>query len=436
MQVSVEVKEGLKRALKVSIPAADVDRAIDNRLKEMLPKVKIKGFRAGKVPLTEVKRRYSGSVREEVVGQLLQKSFYDAIEQENLHVTGSPTITPANMAEGQPLEYTAEVEILPEFEPVELAGVDIIKSVATLTEADINDGIENLRKQHVTWADVDRPSKTEDQVIIDYKGMMNGVVFEGGSANDVPIVIGSNTMIPGFEAGLVNLKSGDSTTLNISFPEKYDEKFAGKPVTFEVSIKKVQEAKLPAIDDKLAEKFNIKKGGLAALREEVRKNLQRSLEQMIKGQVRRQLIENLLRLNEIDTPDSLVDNEIKRMQHEVAHKYSRGSKEQAEKILSNMPKENFKEQALLNVKTGLIFGELINRKNLSVDNDRVKEYVKTMAVSYQNPDQVIKWYYDNKKELAEVKRIVLEEQIIDEVLKSANVIEKPQTYQELLESVK
>ncbi len=431
MQVSVEVKEGLKRQVKVTVPAEQVESAISKRLAEMTGKVKIKGFRAGKVPKAEVERRYGASVRQEVVGQLLQTTFYDALEKEHLHVVGTPKITPLPSDAGQPLEYIADVEILPEFEPVELEGVDITKPVSSIADIDVDNGVENLRKQHMAWEVVERASQEGDQVTVDYKGIMDGVAFEGGTANDTPIIIGSNRMIPGFEDGLKNLKAGDTSSLDLTFPEQYQEHLAGKAVTFEITVKKVEVPVLPELNDALAEKFGIKDGGIEALRAEVLKNLDRSLDEVIKAQVRRQVIENLLERNDIDTPSTLVDNEITRMQKEVAHKYSRGSKEEAEKILSQMPKENFEKQALMNVKTGLIFGELIKRKKLKVDDELVKAHIQSMSVVYQNPEQVVQWYYSNKEQLAEVERIVLEQQVLDAVLETANVTEKQMSYSEL-----
>lgn len=431
MQVSVEVKEGLKRQVKVVVPADQVDKAINKRLAEMTTKVKIKGFRAGKVPKAEVERRYGASVRQEVIGQLMQTTFFDALEKEHLHVVGTPKITPVASLAGQPLEYIADVEILPEFEPIELAGVSITKPVVSITDEDIDAGVENLRKQHMSWDAVDRASAEGDQVTVDYKGIMDGVAFEGGTANDAPIIIGSKRMIPGFEEGLLHLKAGDTASLELTFPLQYQEHLAGKSVTFDIVVKKVEAAILPPLDDALAEKFGLKTGGIDALRNEVKKNLQRSLDEVVKSQVRRQIIENLLSLNDIDTPSTLVDNEIEHMQQEVAHKYSKGSKEEAEKILSQIPRENFEKQALMNVKIGLIFGELIRRKKLKVDSALVKAHIESMSVVYQNPEQVVQWYYNNKEQLAEVERTVLEQQVLDDVLTSADVTETTMSYQEL-----
>ena len=429
MQVSVEIKEGLKRQIKVTVPAAQVESAIKKRLAEM-GKAKIKGFRAGKAPAALIDKQYK--VRETVVDHLIQTTFRTALQQESLAVVGNPSVTSSKALVGEPLEYVVDVEILPKFDTIGLEGVDILRPIAVLSDADIDQGIENLRKQHAIWENVDRAAETGDQVIVDYEGFLEGVAFQGGAAKDTPIVLGAGRMIPGFEAGLLGHLAGDTFSLDITFPEKYQEQLAGKLTTFTFTVKHVQALQLPELNPAFVAKFNLKESSVEALREEVRKNLQRSLDEIIKGQLKTQVIEKLLELNHIDIPRTLVENEVSRMQQEVAHKYSRGSKEEAQKIISQLQRDNFEKQAAMNVKIGLIFGEIIRSHELKADPMLVKSHIQSMSVLYQDPEQFVRFYYENADRLLEVEQLVLEQTVINHVLKTANVTEKQTSYAALI----
>lgn len=433
MQVSVEIKDGLKRQMVVIVPPERVESAVEKRIKELIPTAKLPGFRQGKVPKNEVVRRYGSQVRQEVLGQVLQETFYDAVREQNLQIVGVPEITPQTTLAGQPLQYVANFEVFPEFSLVDLRGVTISTPVVELQDSDIDFAVETLRKQHTQWLAVDRPAQQGDQVIMDYHGTLDGQEFHGGTGSAVPVVLGSRVLIPGFEEGLLGLAVGAEKTLELTFPEKYNPaSLAGKSVKFLVNIVKVSAPQLPPLDDSLAVKFAIKEGGLAALRQEVRSNLERSLEQAIRLRIRNQVIEKMLELNQVDIPQGLVENEVDGLRGQVAYQYAGKSKELAKKLFAQLPAENFREQAQKNVKIGLIFGKMIREKQVTADPLRVRKRINLLAASYEQPEEMVKWYYGDKDRLAEIQRAVVEDQVIDALLEHAAIHQQIMSYAELM----
>jgi len=418
MQVSVESSEGLERRMKVELPVDQVNEAVEKRLKEIARTAKLDGFRPGKVPLSIVRKRFAADVRNEVFGELVQSSYFQALAQENLQPAGEPVVEPLEMSEG--MGYTATFEVMPEIELQSLADKTITRSVAQVTDADVDEMIEKLRKQRATWSDVEREARDGDQLTINFKGFIDGEAFDGGSADGVPLVLGSNSMIEGFESGLLGAKAGESRTLELQFPDDYRvENLAGKAATFEVEVVKVAEQVLPELDEEFAKAFGVNEGGYEGLLKEIRSNMERELEEKIRGLLKDQAMELLLEAHPIEVPKAMVQQEAQALQQQTkANMAQAGQNSQME-----LPLSLFEDQARRRVALGLIVGEVVRQNDIQLDEDRLRAKIEQFAQSYEQPQEVIDYYYDenNKQQLGTVANVVLEEQVVDWVLEQAKI---------------
>ncbi|MGW8227699.1 MAG: trigger factor [Gammaproteobacteria bacterium] len=430
MQVSVESTSGLERRLTVAVEEDRIADAVQNRLKDMTRTVKMKGFRKGKVPLKVVQQQYGTQVRQEVIGDVLQSTFYEAVSQENLRPAGMPTFDTKEMAPGKGLEYTATFEVYPEVAIADLSKQSIEKPVCEIDDADVDNMIENIRKQNMAWEAAERAAEEGDQVNLDFKGSIDGEAFEGGEGKSMTVVIGQGRMITGFEDGLKGSKAGDDLTLDLSFPENYHaEHLAGKPVQFAIHVNTVEAPKLPEVDADFAKKLGVADGDLARMREEIRNNMQRELESKVKSRLKEGVMDKLLASHEIDVPAALIDNESRALVNQMMQNLA--SQGMAQKDLKLDP-AMFREQAERRVKLGLIMSEIVKQHDLHVDPDKVKAMVESIAAPYEHPEEVVKWYYGDKRRLAEVESLVFEEQVVDWVMEQANVEEKTIDFNELM----
>lgn len=428
MQVSVESPSKLKRRLTITVPAAQLDQAFDKRITQLAKTAKVKGFRPGNVPATHIKQLYGDSVRQEALSEVIQSSLYAALNQEKLKPAGVPRIEPKTMAPGQPLEYIAEFEILPEVGPISFETASIEKQVASITEEDVDKVVERLREQYINWKQVERPAQDKDQVVIDFRGSIDGKVFPGGEAHEYPVVIGSKSMIPGFEEGLIGIKAGEEKTIKVTFPENYFAKeVANKVAEFEVKAHKISEPEVPALDEALVKKFGIQSGKLDDLRVEIRKNLERELDRVIKTKLKAKIFDLLLEQNPLEVPDALIEQEAKRI-HDEMHPHHGG------KDHGHSPEEmsEFNVAAKRNVLLGLLISEFVRQNNVTPDKARIQDHITKMASAYENPAEVIKWYASDKNRLAEIEMLILEEQVMEKLLEKSTVVEKMMKYQELI----
>ena len=430
MQVSVEVLNGLERRVTIGVPAESIESEINKRLQQLARSQRLPGFRPGKLPMNVVNQRWGDSVRREVWGDTMQRSFYEAVMKENLNPAGNPRIEPKTLEAGKDVEFVATFEVYPEFTVAGLDKVAVEKPIANVTDADVETMLETLRKQRASWAVADRAAKEGDQVTIDFIGTVDGVAFEGGSANGVKVVIGSNSMIPGFEEGLVGAKAGGSVELNVTFPEDYGNKdLAGKAAVFKVTVGSVSEQKLPELDDAFVSLFGLSSGGVAALKVEVRKNMERELRQVIKNKIKAQVMDGLVKENEVALPTALVDQEIERLRQQANRELGMATRK---KDLPELPASLFSDQAKRRVSLGLIVGEVIRANKIEADGNRVRVAVEDIASAYETPSEVVNWYYSNKRELAQMEALVLEDQVVDFVLGKAQVTEKAVSFDELM----
>lgn len=429
MQVSVETTNGLERKLKVAVEEERIAKAVDQRLNEMTRTVKVNGFRKGKVPLKVIKQQYGKQVRQDVINEVLQSTFYEALGQEKLRPAGTPNFDLGEVADSG-IEYTATFEIYPEVQVADLSGEKIEKPVAEITDTDIDEMIENVRGQNKEWVEVSREAKEGDQVNIDFVGSIDGVAFPGGEAKGVALELGSGRMIKGFEEGLVGVKSGSDLTLEVTFPDDYHANdLAGKTAQFATHVNSVTEAKLPEINDDFAKKLGIKDPSVANLRQEIKESMQRELDGRLNNNLKTAVMDKLIEAHQFDIPAALIENESYALMQQMAQNLQQqGMSPQDLKMEPAM----FHDQALRRVKLGLIMAEIVHKESIQADSDKVRAMVEKIAAPYEHPEQVVSWYYSDKKRLAEIESMVMEEQIVDWVMNQAQVVDKSMTFKELM----
>lgn len=434
MHTQVEELDGLQRRMTVQVPAENVAQEVQKRLVSLSRRARIDGFRPGKVPVKVLKRMYGAQVRQEVVGELLQSSFEDAVKEQSLRIAGAPRVEPITLKEGSPLEYRATFEVFPEFEPNGIDGLKVERPQVEINESDVDKMLENLREQRVEWRPVERPAAEKDQVKITFEGRVDGEPFPNGSGEDVPVVLGSNAMIPGFEDQLIGHAAAAEVTFDITFPDDYPEAdMAGKQAQFTVKINAVAEPVLPQVDDEFAIQFGIKEGGLPALRQSLRDNMERELEEKIKAEVKRQVMEGLVERNDILVPQALVDDEIDNLAREsrLPDLPDEQTDEQKAKY-RELKTQLFGEAAQRRVKLGLIVSRLINARGIEVDENQVQTQLEKLAASYEDKDEFIGWYRQNPQAMSSLRTLVLEDQAVKWLLESAQVSDKAMSFDELM----
>jgi trigger factor len=435
MQVSVETTSGLERRLTIAIPADKIQSEVDKRIQKVAPQVKLDGFRSGKVPIKVVRQRFGESIRQEVLGDMMSSTFQDAVNQEKLKPTGQPKVELKKSDAGKDFSFTATFEVFPEFKVVDLKGVAIERPVTELNDADVDQMIETLRKQSATFKETNKSAADGDQVNIDFEGFKDGVAFEGGSSKGSDLVLGSNSMIPGFESGLMGVKAGEEKELNLTFPETYHaEELKGAAVVFKVKVNAVKETVLPEIDSTFMEKFGVTDSSIDTLKAEVKKNMERELKQALKHRIKQQVLDAALEKNAIDVPKSLIDQEINVMRRQMFQQFGGGA-QMPDLDMNLLPAELFSEQASRRVGLGLLLNQLIEDKKLKADADKVRETVEEIASGYDAKEEVVNYYYKNKQQLAQIEAVVLEDLAVEVLLNSASVSDAAVSYEELMKSV-
>lgn len=431
MQVSIETTSGLERRLTVGIPAEVIEKEVQKRLQQAAKTVRINGFRKGKVPLKVVRQRYGSGVRQEVLGEAINRSFQDAVREQAVRPAGRPNIEPKQLEEGRDVEFVATFEVYPEIQVQELNGVEITRLSAEITDADVEDMIEVLRKSQATWETVERPAQEGDRVNIDFVGTKDGEAFDGGSAEGHKLVLGSNSMIPGFEDGIIGMQPGEEKTLPLTFPEDYQvEALRGAAVEFKIKLNSVAEQKLPEIDEKFFGTFGVHEGGEAQFRKDVRENMENEKDKAIRNKVKTQVMDALLKANSVDVPKALIASEIDALRQQAVQQYGQLSDKMD--IRSLLPDELFREQAQRRTALGLLISEIIGKEKIAVDKERVKKMIEGFAATYEDPQSVINYYYGNQQLLAGIEAAVLEDQVVDHLLGDAKVVDKAVSYQELI----
>lgn len=427
MQVSVETTGALERRIEVSVPRERIEQAIDERLKRVSRTAKLKGFRPGKVPFKVVKQQFGAQVRQEVLSDLMQSSFAEAVTQEKLNPAAGPRIEPISVGPEQDLKYRATFEVFPEIELAGVEGIAVARPAAEVTDADVDAMILNLREQRPRFDPVERESREGDRVTMDFEGQVDGAAFEGSKGDDVAVLLGGGRMLKDFETGITGMKAGERRQIDVPYPDDYhNAALAGKVARFDVHVKKVEEKHLPELDEQFCRDYGVLEGGVEQLRKEVRENMERELEQNVRARLKQQLMDGLLAANPVEVPQSLVDAQVREMQIDAARRLGARDASQVP------PPEPFLEGARKRVALGLLIGELIKSRGIKLDRARVDARLADLAASYPDPEQVIKAYRQNADALRQVENVVLEDQVVDLLLEKASVTDQPATFKEVM----
>lgn len=429
MQVSVEATSGLERQLTVTVPAERIDNDVNKQVAQQARTRRMDGFRPGKVPPKVIKRMYGEAIRYDVLNRVVQESFFEAVQEQSLQPAGTPSIEFKNDKEGEDFSFTATFEIYPEIELKDLSGVEIEKQSAEIKKADIAKMIETLQKQQAGWKDTKGMAKDGFKVNLDFEGFVDGEAFEGGKAEGQDLVLGSGQMIPGFEAGIEGHKKGEEFDIEVTFPEEYQaENLKGKQATFKIKLNSVEKPELPELNEEFFAKFGVEAADQAAFEEEVSKNMAREMNQALKNKLKTQVFDALIAANEIDVPAALVEDEIKNLAQQAVQQF--GGNAQIDP--STLPKELFEDQAKRRVLIGLLVQEVIKANELQPEDARVDAMLAEVADSYQDPQEVIEYYKSNQEMLNQVRGLVLEEQVVDQLLSSAKVNEVEVSYEDAI----
>jgi len=431
MQISVEEVEGLFRRMTVELPADNYESAVKSKLQSLGKTARVKGFRPGKVPMSVLESKYGAEVRNEAFSEAVESSLYEALTKENLRPAARPDIEASPVEPGKGLRYTATFEVYPEFEIASADGIAIEQPVIEITDADIDNVIETIRGQRLTWQPVERVADEGDQVVIDFVGTIDGEAFSGGEARGAPLVLGSGAMIPGFEDQLKGTSAGDDATVTITFPDDYQgTEVAGKQAEFAVKVHTVNASALPEVDDGFIKSFGVSSGSVDDFRGEVRANMQRELDEAVKQNIKKQVTDSMVEMNSVEIPKTLLDQESEQLLNNARRELaSRGVSEQEGATLQA---SMFAGEAERRVILGLILSEYISKNEMKADPAKVREAVELQASSYEKPEEVVKWYYDHPEQLSSIEFYVLENAVVDRVMENAAVTEKKTGFNEFM----
>lgn len=430
MEVAVETTSGLERRMSVQLPEEQIATQVAERLRDLTRSASLPGFRPGKVPLKVVTRRFGKQVRQEVVGELLQSSFQDALTQENLRPAGGPVIDPLNADEGAGLSYTAVFEVYPTLDVSAAEGLEIARPVAEVADEDVDNMIDTLRKQRQEWNEVERASADGDRAMIDFVGTIDGEEFEGGKAEDIPLELGQGAFIPGFEEGVVGMSAGEQKTIDVAFPEDYGaEHLAGKAAQFAITLNKVEEPSLPEIDEEFVKSYGVEDGTEEALRTEVGNNMRRELTDGLRRLTKQRVMDALLASNQVELPGALVTDEQQALFESQANQIRQRGGDPAQ---FGMTPDMFEDDARRRVGLGLLLAEIVKTNGLTPDADKVREVVESMASTFEEPQQVVAYYYSDRSRLAEIESSVLEDQVVDMLIEQANVTDEATSFEAVM----
>lgn len=432
MQTNLERLGELVRRLSVTLPAAEIESEVETRLKRLSRTVKLHGFRPGKVPLKVVAQQFGLQIRQEVLGDAMQRSFGEAVREQNLKIAGYPRFDAAPSAENlAEFQYSATFEVYPDVVVGDVKGATIQRPVLEVGDADVDQTIEIMRKQRVRYEPEARDAQTGDRVTLDFHGTIEGQEFSGNSGKDMQAVLGEGRLLPDFESNVTGMRSGAATTFELRFPDDYHGKeVAGKTARFEVTVKEVAAPHLPEIDAAFAKSLGVADGDIAKMRVEIRANLEREIKLRIKNRTKEQVMQALLDATQLETPQGLVQAELERMQTAAREDLAaRGVKVTDD---TPLPADLFEKQAQRRVSLGLILAELVKTHSLFAAPERVRAVVEEQAQSYERPEEVIKWYYASQERLREIESAVLEENVVEWALGTVKVEDTPIRFDDLM----
>ena len=429
MDVSIENTGAIGRRMTVKVPADELAGAVTTRLKRLARTAKIAGFRPGKVPMKVIESRFADQALAEAADELISSNYFAAISDQSLEPAGPPAIEPKSLTRGEDLEFVANFEIFPEVSKTELTGMSIERQNCEVGDDDIDRTIDTLRSQRTNFTAAEKNAEMGDQVTVDFKGRVDGEIFQGGEANDYAIVLGKGALLKEFEDGLMGASAGDDLTIKLTFPEDYPgTEVAGKDAEFEVKLKEVGVPEMPEVDEEFIKTFGIEDGSVESFRKEIQTSLERERDQRSRAKIRQSVLEALMKDNEFEAPSALVDEEINRSIAAVRQQL------QQQGLPHDAPidRANYLDEAYRRVRLGLAMHGVVKRLEIKPDQDLVRERITEMGSSYSDPDQFLKWYYEDKSRLAQIESVVVEEQAIDALLQEANVSDTTVSFEEFM----
>lgn len=431
MQVSIETTSELSRKMTVQVPEEKIQEQVSKKLRSLSGKVKIDGFRPGRVPQSVIQKRYGQGVREEVLSELIHSSFYDAVREEKLNPVASPQITPEVSAEGQGLKYVADFEVMPEFVLFPLEQMEVDRFVSEVTEEDVETMLERLREQRRTWLETDQPAVLGDRVTVHFEGKSEGEDFTNGKVENFPVVLGSNQLIPGFEEELVGGGVGETRNFSLAFPQDYGvEKLAGKQAEFSVEIVKIEKSQLPELDAEFVANFGMENSEVETFRAEIKASMEREMKRALTSRSKDSVMEELYRRHAaLSLPTALVNEELK----SLINSYKSEAEKRKQPFNEAAANEHFRLLANRRVALGLLLNRIIEVNQVKVDSARVRSAIDELALSYEDPQEVVNWYYSNRDQLTQVQNMVVEDQVVDIILDRAKVNERKISFKDLMQ---
>ena len=428
MKFSFGNKNDIEQSITISIPADDIQKQVKTKLNTAQRSAKIKGFRKGKAPIDVVKKMYEPEIRQDVINDAVIKKFYELVEEKNFKPVGRPNLVPERMEMEKDIIFKATFEVYPEISLGNLSRLSYTKAVSSVEEEDINKTIENIRKRMCAWEPKEGNSSSGDQIKIDFVGKIDEEEFEGGSAKDFAVEIGSKSMIEGFEDGLIGLKKSDNKDLNLTFPEDYGKtELASKKVVFNVEVKEVLKPKLPALNEEFFKSTGLEAKNTNEFKEEIKNKLEEDLKNLIENKSKSSILDSLREAHAFEVPSAMIESEVNNMRQNAARRVGMDPKDMNEDLF---PKETFLEEAKKRVSVGVILNKIIEEKGIKADGERVRKMIEDRASMYKEPQQVVNWFYSNEEQLRSIESISLEEQVIEILLSEANAVEEELTYEE------
>lgn len=433
LDVAVNVISDKQTQLTVKVPVGTIQSKVESRIRSLAKTAKIDGFRKGKVPVSHIRAQYGAGIQQEVINDVIRDTVFQVLADKKVRAVGVPSIDDVKL-ENDFLVYQASVETMPEVQVKGLDEIEVERQMATVSDGDVDTMIENLQKQRQTFETKDGELGDGDEATFDFEGSIDGEKFEGGSAEDFRLVIGSGQMIPGFEDGMKGMKAGEERAIKVTFPEDYQaENLKGKEADFKISLKEVKEAKLPELNDEFFELFGVTEGGLDKLKTDVRKNMEREIKNAARNQVKQAAFDALVDKNEFDVPNAMLAAEIDRQRNLMLQRFAQQFGANPNTFDKNMlPDELFEDQALRAVRLGVLVGQIIDKQKLEVDQERVTAFIAEAAENYEDPNEVIEYFTNDKQERAGIEAVVLEDQVVEYILSQAKVTDKEVKYQDLL----
>jgi len=431
MEVTVEVTQGLERRMTVSIPDNDVESQVEKRLRSIAKTARMEGFRPGKVPFKLIAKQYRGQVTDEVMGDLVQSTFGEALSKESLQPAGGPTLQSRDIKDDNVFEYAVTFEVYPEIEIQNVDKIKVERPAVEIADEDIDKMIDTLRQQQVTWNEVDRASQKDDRVVVGFDGKIDDESFDGGATEGMPVVLGAGTMLSDFEDNLLGMKAGDEKTFDVVFPDDYHgAAVAGKTAQFTAKVDSVSEPVLPELDDEFVKAFGVDEGGVEKLRSDIRENMQRELDNAVRTRVKNQIMDGLLEQNEFDVPNAMVDEEIQRLREATMEDMKRAGNSE----MPDMPAAMFEEQARRRIKLGLMVAELVKTNEITPDKDKIDEEIKAVAATYEQSAAVEQAYRGKPELMQGIEAVVIENQVVDMLLDQVDLNDVEKGFYDVVQS--